>query len=128
VQGIQVHSRSERVFGFRESSSVGSERLQRQGAERDVHDERLWYGITRLTGPGGNSTALVGTPRQVVDALMAYRRAGVDAVLIRGFDPLDDVVDWGRELVPLLREQAAGTPVGGDAVGRDAAGAEALSA
>jgi alkanesulfonate monooxygenase len=133
VQGIQVHSRSERVFGFRESSSVGSERLQRQGAERDVHDERLWYGITRLTGPGGNSTALVGTPRQVVDALMAYRRAGVDAVLIRGFDPLDDVVDWGRELVPLLREQAAGTPVGGDAARGDAAdgdssGAEALSA
>jgi alkanesulfonate monooxygenase len=29
--------------------------------------------------------------------------------------PLDDVVDWGRELVPLLREQAARTPVGADA-------------
>lgn len=101
-----------RMFGFRESSSVGSERLQRQGAEREVHDERLWYGVTKLTGPGGNSTALVGTPRQVADALMAYRRAGVDTVLIRGFDPLNDVVDWGRELVPLLRQQAARTPVG----------------
>jgi alkanesulfonate monooxygenase len=43
---------------------------------------------------------------------MAYRRVGVDTVLIRGFDPLDDVVEWGRELVPLLREQAARTPVG----------------
>jgi len=111
VQGVQVPSRG-RLFGFRESSSVGSERLQRQGAERDVHDERLWYGVTKLTGPGGNSTALVGTPRQVADALTAYRRVGVDQVLIRGFDPLDDVVDWGRELVPLLREQAARTPVG----------------
>jgi len=115
--------RAGRLFGFRESSSVGSERLQQQGAERDVHDERLWYGVTKLTGPGGNSTALVGTPRQVADALMAYRRAGVDTVLIRGFDPLDDVVDWGRELVPLLREQAARTPVGADA-----AHAEELSA
>jgi alkanesulfonate monooxygenase len=115
VQAIQVLSRDGRLFGFRESSSVGSERLQRQGAELDIHDERLWYGVTKLTGPGGNSTALVGTPRQVVDALMAYRRVGVDTVLIRGFDPLDDVVDWGRELVPLLREQAAGTPVRGDA-------------
>ena len=46
---------------------------------------------------------------------MTYRRAGVDIVLIRGFDPLNDVVDWGRELVPLLREQAARTPVGADA-------------
>jgi alkanesulfonate monooxygenase len=37
---------------------------------------------------------------------------GVDTVLIRGFDPLDDVVEWGQELVPLLREEAARTPVG----------------
>ncbi len=101
-----------RMFGFRESSSVGSERLQQQGAEREVHDERLWYGVTKLTGPGGNSTALVGTPRQVADALRAYRRAGVDTVLIRGFDPLNNVVDWGHALVPLLREQAARTPLG----------------
>jgi alkanesulfonate monooxygenase len=110
--GAPAHGR---LFGFRMSSSVGSQRLQDQGAERDVHDERLWYGVTRLTGPGGNSTALVGTPRQVADALTAYQRAGVDAVLIRGFDPLDDVVDWGRELVPLLREQAERTPAGSGA-------------
>jgi alkanesulfonate monooxygenase len=101
-----------RMFGFRESSSVGSERLQQQGAQSDVHDERLWYGVTKLTGPGGNSTALVGTPSQVADALLAYRRVGVDTFLIRGFDPLDDVVDWGRELVPLLREGANRIPVG----------------
>jgi alkanesulfonate monooxygenase len=100
-----------RLFGFRESTSVGSERLQRQGAQSDVHDDRLWYGITKLTGPGGNSTALVGTPAQVADALLAYRRVGVDTFLIRGFDPLDDVIDWGRELVPLLRDGAARTPV-----------------
>src|SRR5258708_688597 len=35
-----------RLFGFRESTSVGSERLQLQGAQSDVHDGRLWYGIT----------------------------------------------------------------------------------
>ena len=115
VQGIQVPDipgPARRLFGFRESSSVGSERLQQQAAEREVYDERLWYGVTRLTGPGGNSTALVGTAAQVADALMAYRRVGVDTVLIRGFDPLDDVVEWGRELVPLLRQEAARTPVG----------------
>jgi alkanesulfonate monooxygenase len=114
VQGIQVPTRGSRLFGFRESSSVGSERLQQQAADRDVHDERLWFGVTKLIGPGGNSTALVGTPRQVADALTAYRRAGIDTVLIRGFDPLDDVIDWGTELVPLLREQAATTPIGVD--------------
>jgi alkanesulfonate monooxygenase len=115
AQGVQVPDTpgpGRRLFGFRESSSIGSERLQQQAAEREVYDDRLWYGVTRLTGPGGNSTALVGTAAQVADALTAYRRVGVDTVLIRGFDPLDDVVEWGRELVPLLREKAARTPVG----------------
>ncbi len=93
------------------ASSVGSARLQQQAAAADVHDERLWFGVTRLTGPGGNSSALVGTPAQVAEALLAYRRVGVGTVLIRGFDPLDDVVDWGRELMPLLRAQSA-IPVG----------------
>jgi alkanesulfonate monooxygenase len=104
-----------RLFGFRMSSSVGSERLQQQAAEQDVYDERLWYGVTRLTGPGGNSTALVGTAAQVADALAAYRRVGVDTVLIRGFEPLDDVVEWGQELVPLLREQGETVSVGAPA-------------
>ena len=107
VQGVLVPG-GRAPGGAGDASSVGSRRLQEQGAEREVHDERLWYGVTRITGPGGNSTALVGTPAQVAAALAAYRRAGVDAVLIRGFDPLDDVIDWGRELIPLLRQQDPG--------------------
>jgi alkanesulfonate monooxygenase len=108
VQGVM---KAGRATGLTRSSSIGSARLQEQAAERDIHDERLWFGVTRLTGPGGNSSALVGTPAQVAEALLAYRRVGVDTVLIRGFDPLEDVVDWGRELVPLLRAQA-NIPVG----------------
>ena len=46
-------------------------------------------------------------------ALMRYREAGVDSILIRGFDPLPDVADWGRELIPRIRQLAAVTPVGG---------------
>lgn len=90
------------------NSSVGSRRLQEQAAQRDVHDERLWFGVTKLTGPGGNSSALVGTPAQVAAALQRYRDVGVDHVLIRGFDPLHDVIDWGRELVPEIRKLNGG--------------------
>lgn len=90
------------------NSSVGSRRLQEQAAERDVHDERLWFGVTKLTGPGGNSSALVGTPAQVAAALQRYRDVGVDHVLIRGFDPLGDVIDWGRGLVPEIRKLTGG--------------------
>ncbi|MFT3797319.1 LLM class flavin-dependent oxidoreductase [Microbacterium sp.] len=89
-----------------EKASASAALLQEHAKLGDVHDERLWLGITRLTGPGGNSTAPVGTPAQVAEALLKYYDLGVTKFLIRGFDPLGDVVDWGRELVPLLREGA----------------------
>jgi alkanesulfonate monooxygenase len=107
VQGVM---KTGRATGPTRSSSVGSARLQEQAAAADVHDQRLWFGVTGLTGSGGNSSALVGTPAQVAEALLAYRRVGVDTVLIRGFDPLEDVVDWGHELVPLLRAQGSVPP------------------
>jgi alkanesulfonate monooxygenase len=90
----------------REKSAVSADRLQQHAQRGDVHDERLWLGITRLTGPSGNSTAPVGTPEQVAEALLKYYDLGVTRFLIRGFDPLGDVRDWGRELVPALREGA----------------------
>ncbi|MGB3732888.1 LLM class flavin-dependent oxidoreductase [Microbacterium sp.] len=89
-----------------EQHSVSADLLQQHAQRGDVHDERLWLGITRLMGPAGNSTAPVGTPAQVAEALLKYYDRGVTRFLIRGFDPLDDVRDWGEELIPLLREGA----------------------
>jgi alkanesulfonate monooxygenase len=88
------------------STSVGGQRLRQQAAQAEIHDERLWYGVAQVTGSASNSTALVGTPAQVAEALLRYHDIGVDAFLIRGFDPLDDAVDYGRELIPLVRQGA----------------------
>jgi alkanesulfonate monooxygenase len=90
----------------RNGSSVGGMRLRAQGADSLVHDERLWYGVARLTGAAYNATALVGTPAQVADSLLRYHELGVDTFLIRGFDPYDDAIDYGRELIGLVREGA----------------------
>jgi alkanesulfonate monooxygenase len=90
-----------------ENTAVGAARLRAQAAEKDVHDERLFFGVTRVTGGGGNSTGHVGTPQQVVDALLEYYDLGVTKFLIRGFEPLRDVQEWGDELIPLLRRGAA---------------------
>jgi alkanesulfonate monooxygenase len=84
-------------------SSVGGQRLRAQASDALVHDERLWYGVARLTGAAYNATSLVGTPEQVADALLRYHALGIDTLLIRGFDPYDDAVDYGRELIPRLR-------------------------
>ena len=86
-----------------EPTAVSADRLQRLAHERDVHDERLWFGITKLMGPQGNSSGHVGTGQQVADALLEYWDLGVENFLIRGFDQLGDVQDWGELLIPTLR-------------------------
>lgn len=89
-------------------ANVGSQRLLAAARRGDVLDQRLWTGIARLTGAQWNSTALVGTAEQVADALGEYHLRGASTFLIRGFDPLDDALLYGRELIPAIRERIAG--------------------
>ena len=84
--------------------SEGAWRLLRFAAEGNVHDERLWMPIAAASGASGSTTCLVGTPRQVADSLLAYYDLGCTAFIIRGFDPLADAAEYGRELIPLVRQ------------------------
>jgi alkanesulfonate monooxygenase len=87
--------------------NAGSQRLLDTVAQGNVVDERLWTGIAALTKASGNSTGLVGTPEQVRDALLKYWELGVTTFLIRGFDPIQDALQYGRELIPLVRAAIA---------------------
>ena len=87
--------------------SVGSQRLMDLAAEKDIHDERLYLPIAGASGAPGNTSALVGTPEQVADALLHYYDLGVTTILIRGFAPFEDAIDYGRELIPRLRSLVA---------------------
>ena len=87
--------------------NAGSLRLLQTAAAGQRIDKRLWTGVTALTGAAGNSTGLVGTPEQVADALLDYYDLGVSTFLIRGFDPLEDAIAYGRDLIPLVRDLVA---------------------
>ncbi|HTY56172.1 MAG TPA: LLM class flavin-dependent oxidoreductase [Candidatus Binataceae bacterium] len=87
--------------------AVGSQRLLDAAAKGEVLDTRLWTAVAAATGARGNTTALVGTPEQVAESLLAYHDLGVTTFLIRGFDPLDDAIDYGRELIPIVRREVA---------------------
>ncbi|MNF14372.1 alkanesulfonate monooxygenase [compost metagenome] len=60
-----------------------------------------------MVGGAHNSTALVGTPEQVAEAFLDYYDLGVTTFLIRGFDPIEDAIEYGRELLPLTRAKVA---------------------
>jgi alkanesulfonate monooxygenase len=87
--------------------NAGSLRLLDAAAEKEVHDSCLWTALAATTGARGNSTALVGTPETVAEALAAYYDLGATSLLIRGYDPLPDAVAYGRELIPRVRALVA---------------------
>ncbi len=108
----KAHAYLERIVSHRGAASssapaTGSQRLLDLAAQQDVFDERLWMAIAAATGAGGNSSALVGTPEQVAQALLRYYDLGITSFLIRGFEPLQDAGEFGKELIPLVREGVA---------------------
>lgn len=101
--------------------SVGSQRLLAAAARGEVQDRCLFTSLAAATGARGNSTALVGSYETVARALLDYYDIGVTTMLIRGYEPFRDAVDYGR-LIPLVHElvaqrdaERATTPVGAPA-------------
>jgi alkanesulfonate monooxygenase len=108
----RAHGYLERVVSHRGAApgsapATGSQRLLDLAALQDVFDERLWMAIAAATGAGGNTSALVGTAEQVAEALLRYYDLGITSFLIRGFEPLQDAAEFGKELIPLVREAVA---------------------
>jgi alkanesulfonate monooxygenase len=87
--------------------NIGSQRLLATAGQGKVVDKRLWTEVAALTGAKGNSTGLVGTPEQVAESLLDYYDVGITTFLIRGFDPLEDALQYGRDLIPLVRAEVA---------------------
>ncbi|MGW4025783.1 hypothetical protein ACWEEL_31100, partial [Streptomyces sp. NPDC005009] len=63
----------------------------------------------RSLRPGGPARAGpgVGTPETVAQALLDYYDLGVDILSARGYDLLGDAIDFGRYVIPIVREEVA---------------------
>lgn len=87
--------------------NTGSQRLLAVAAEGDRFDRALWTPTAAATGGAGNSNALVGTPETVAQALLDYYDIGVGILSARGYDMLGDTIDFGRYVIPIVREEVA---------------------
>lgn len=94
--------------------NVGSQRLLEIAKRGDVQDRALWYPTVTATNASGASTALVGSAQTIAASLLDYVDLGCDLISIRGYDNYNDAVDYGRYVLPLVRqglaERAAKTP------------------
>ncbi|OJJ49489.1 hypothetical protein ASPZODRAFT_60416 [Penicilliopsis zonata CBS 506.65] len=84
--------------------NVGSQRLLEIAARGEVQDRALWYPTVTATNARGASTALVGSPQTIIDSLLDYVDLGAELISIRGYDNLNDAIDYGRYVLPGVRE------------------------
>jgi len=87
--------------------NAGSQRLLAVAERGERHDRALWTPTAAATGGAGNSTALVGTPETVAQALLDYYDLGVTILSARGYDLVNDTIDFGRHVIPIVREEVA---------------------
>ncbi|MFC1402614.1 MULTISPECIES: LLM class flavin-dependent oxidoreductase [Streptacidiphilus] len=96
-----------RRAGAANPQNTGSQRLIAIAEQGERYDRALWTPTAAATGGAGNSNALVGTPETVAEALLDYYDLGVDILSARGYDLLGDAIDFGRHVIPLVREGVA---------------------
>ena len=94
-------------YGQGTPQNVGSQRALAFAAKADLYDRALWTKTTAATNAGGASTALVGSAETVAAAILDYVDRGASLVSIRGYDTLPDAVDYGRYVLPLVRQELA---------------------
>jgi FMNH2-dependent dimethyl sulfone monooxygenase len=60
----------------------------------------------------GFRTGLIGTPEQVAERIVAYRKLGVDLLLLGFLHYHEEVAYFGKRVLPLVRELEARLPAG----------------
>jgi len=98
---------TKRRNGQGQPQNSGSQRLIAIAEAGERYDRALWTPTAAATGGAGNTNALVGTPETVAQALLDYYDLGVDILSARGYDLLGDAIDFGRYVIPIVREEVA---------------------
>ncbi len=101
------HGQFHRLIGRDTPQNVGSQRALHFAEQADLYDRALWTRTAAVTNGTGASTALVGSPETVAAAILDYIDHGASLVSIRGYDTLNDAIDYGRYVLPLVRQELA---------------------
>jgi alkanesulfonate monooxygenase len=65
-------------------------------------NRNLWAGLVPYYG--SSAITLVGSPQELAGAFLEYKRIGVTQFIIAGWPKLDEMMIFGRDVIPLVRE------------------------
>ncbi len=91
----------EREFTKR-SDSVSIRHIY-QTADEEWPARWLWKGAVR--SHGGAAVAIIGSPEEVASAFIEYGRIGVTQFILSGWPKLEEMIIFGREVLPLIRQK-----------------------
>jgi alkanesulfonate monooxygenase len=64
-------------------------------------NRNLWAGLAPYYGP--SAITLLGSPAELAEIFLQYKQIGVSQFIISGWPKLDEMVIFGREVLPLVR-------------------------
>jgi alkanesulfonate monooxygenase len=65
-------------------------------------NRNLWAGLVPYYG--SSAITLVGSPAELAEAFLEYKKIGVTQFIIAGWPKLEEMMIFGREVIPLVRE------------------------
>ena len=65
-------------------------------------NRNLWAGLVPYYG--SSAITLVGSPQDLADVFLEYKKIGVTQFIIAGWPKLDEMMIFGREVIPLVRK------------------------
>jgi alkanesulfonate monooxygenase len=65
-------------------------------------NQNLWAGLVPYYG--SSAMTLVGTPQDLAAQFLEYKRIGVTQFIIAGWPKVDEMMIFGRDVLPLIRE------------------------
>jgi alkanesulfonate monooxygenase len=100
ARSLLPSDRSESTTTLKDDSQMYREGKSIRDDGHEVGD-CLWTGLVPHYGPVW--TTLLGTPREIADALLEYERIGVTEFIMSGWPEVDTVDRFGREIMPLIK-------------------------
>jgi alkanesulfonate monooxygenase len=87
---------------FAKTDSVSFKKAYQLG-DNEWLTPTLWTGAVRIQGP--TAIALVGSPEDVASAILDYKKIGVSQFIFSGWPKLEEMVYFGRTVLPLVRRK-----------------------
>jgi alkanesulfonate monooxygenase len=101
VEALLPDDKTESTVTLKDDSQMYREA---KTVSRDAYwlNDSLWTGLVPYYGPVW--TTLLGSPQDLAEAFLAYKRIGVSEFIISGWPEVDEMVNFGQEVLPLVRE------------------------